>query len=216
VELFDYLTPEWRSVLADLKETINTIDSQLNGITINPKREFIFRALERSISSTRVVIIGQDPYPNPEYAMGWAFSVPKGVRPLPGSLRNIAKEISTDLDFPDFKPSDGDLTPWVEQGVVLLNRNLTTVSGKSLGHRNVDWIQITNRIVNRFLQESTLFILWGQKAQELSPLIPSQNRIEGVHPSPLSASRGFFGSRPFSRANSWLHERGYEPLDWRF
>lgn len=163
--LFDQLTAEWRDALADLRDVIDGIERELVGVTINPKRDVIFRALERPISSTRIVVIGQDPYPNPEYATGWAFSIPKGIRPLPGSLRNIAREISTDLDLPNYHPIDGDLTPWVEQGVVLLNRHLTTVTGKSLGHRNVvniDWTPITDRIVHRLLQESPLFILWDR------------------------------------------------------
>jgi len=213
LSLFDELTPEWQYELSSLKPQLAEISHRLSSTTSNPVQNNIFRAISQPIEHAKVVIVGQDPYPTAENACGLAFSVPNlPGRTLPPTLRNILTELDADVGNANIE--NGDLSPWQAQGVVLLNRILTTRPGKSLAHKDWGWQAITNAIVERLSSQGAIFILWGRFAQELSPLIPSQQRIESVHPSPLSAYRGFFGSKPFSRANKLLQDQGHTPIRW--
>ena len=163
----------------------------------------------------RVLIVGQDPYPTPGHPVGLSFSVAPDVRPLPGSLRNILQEYREDLGLP--QPQNGDLTPWTTQGVLLLNRVLTVAPGAPGSHRGKGWEAVTEQAIRALaLRDQPLVaILWGRDARTLKPLLAPHPCIESAHPSPLSAHNGFFGSRPFSRANALLAEQGAEPIDWR-
>ncbi|MEE2035447.1 uracil-DNA glycosylase, partial [Rhodococcus chondri] len=162
-----------------------------------------------------VLIVGQDPYPTPGHAVGQSFSVAPDVRPVPRSLANIYREYTTDLDLP--LPSNGDLTPWTERGVLLLNRVLTVQPGQPASHRGKGWEKVTEQAIRALVarQSPLVAILWGRDAATLKPLLDGVPTVESAHPSPLSASRGFFGSKPFSRANGLLVEQGGEPVDWR-
>jgi uracil-DNA glycosylase len=161
--------------------------------------------------------VGQDPYPTPGHAVGLSFSVAPDVRPLPRSLENIYKEYGTDLGYP--APATGDLTPWAERGVMLLNRVLTVRPGTPASHRGKGWEAVTECAIRALVARSQpmVAVLWGRDACTLKPMLDGSDcvAIESAHPSPLSASRGFFGSRPFSRANELLEKMGAEPVDWR-
>jgi len=177
----------------------------------------ILRAFSFPFESVRVLIVGQDPYPTPGHAVGLSFSVAPDVRPLPRSLDNIFKEYVSDLGYP--APSCGDLTPWAEQGVMMLNRVLTVRPGNPASHRGKGWEAVTECAIRALVArpQPLVAVLWGRDASTLKPMLTGATcmTIESVHPSPLSASRGFFGSRPFSRANDLLAELGAEPVDWR-
>ncbi len=176
----------------------------------------VLRAFTFPFDRVRVLIVGQDPYPTPGHAVGLSFSVAPDVRPLPRSLANIFTEYTADLGFP--APANGDLTPWARQGVMLLNRALTVRPGNPASHRGKGWEAVTERAIRALVARGTplVAILWGRDASTLKPMLgDGVGVIESVHPSPLSASRGFFGSRPFSRANQLLSEMGAEPIDWR-
>ncbi|OBI47334.1 uracil-DNA glycosylase [Mycobacterium kyorinense] len=182
-----------------------------------PAGQNVLRAFTFPFDEVRVLIVGQDPYPTPGHAVGLSFSVAEQVRPLPRSLENIFAEYTKDLGHP--APSCGDLTPWAQRGVMLLNRVLTVQPGKAASHRGKGWEAVTEcairALVNR--HKPMVAILWGRDASTLKPMLAGQDcvAIESPHPSPLSASRGFFGSRPFSRANDLLTQMGAEPIDWR-
>ncbi len=181
-----------------------------------PSGANVLRAFTFPFDQVRVLIVGQDPYPTPGHAVGLSFSVAPDVRPLPRSLENIFTEYGSDLGLP--KPSTGDLTPWSAQGVMLLNRVLTVRPGNPASHRGKGWEAVTECAINALVARGTplVAILWGRDAQTLKPMLGDRvGVIESVHPSPLSASRGFFGSRPFSRSNALLTEMGAEPIDWR-
>lgn len=181
-----------------------------------PAGSNVLRAFTFPFDRVRVLIVGQDPYPTPGHAVGLSFSVAPDVRPLPRSLDNIFTEYTADLGFP--QPANGDLTPWAQQGVMLLNRALTVRPGNSASHRGKGWEAVTERAIRALVARGTplVAILWGRDASTLRPMLgDGVGVIESVHPSPLSASRGFFGSRPFSRANALLAEMGAEPIDWR-
>ena len=181
-----------------------------------PTGENVLRAFTFPFEKVRVLIVGQDPYPTPGHAIGLSFSVAPDVRPLPRSLDNIFKEYATDLGHPP--PSRGDLTPWSEQGVMLLNRVLTVRAGTPASHRGKGWEAVTECAIRALVGRSQpmVAVLWGRDAATLKPMLTGAQcaTIESVHPSPLSASRGFFGSRPFSRANELLVQKGAEPIDW--
>ena len=186
------------------------------GRTYLPAGTNVLRAFQQPFDAVRVLIMGQDPYPTPGHAVGLSFSVAPNVRPLPGSLVNIFREYSQDLGFPP--PSNGDLSPWTERGVLLLNRALTTAPSKPGAHRGKGWEAVTAQAISALAQRGTALvaILWGRDAREVKPLLGSGVPcIESAHPSPMSADRGFFGSRPFSRANDLLARQGAEPVDWR-
>ena len=182
-----------------------------------PKGAQIFNAFDKcTFENLKVVIIGQDPYPTPGHPVGLSFSVAPEVRRLPPSLLNIFTEYSADLGFP--RPSNGDLTPWAERGVLLLNRVLTVQPGHPASHRGKGWEQVTEQAIRALVAregEPLVAILWGRDARTLVPLLGDVPSIESAHPSPNSAHNGFFGSRPFSRANHLLEELGGEPLDWK-
>jgi uracil-DNA glycosylase len=175
----------------------------------------VLRAFQQPFADVRVLIVGQDPYPTPGHPVGLSFSVAPDVRPLPGSLVNIFREYSEDLGHP--LPSTGDLTPWTERGVLLLNRALTVAPRKPASHRGKGWEEITEQAIRALAARGTplVAILWGRDARNLRPLLQGVPCIESAHPSPMSADRGFFRSRPFSRAGRLLEEQGAPPIDWK-
>ena len=209
--LFDQLHPEWQEELQEHKELIEEIDQFVQGCEITPYYDLIFRALNKPIDSTRVVIFGQDPYPKKGYAHGLAFSVDASVSPLPASLRNVFKELQSDVGIDRTK---GDLSDWCEQGVMLINRVLTTDVGQSLAHSHIGWEEITNSVALALGKRGVLAVLWGNSALELKKFFPDDHVIASVHPSPLSVYRGFFGSKPFSQVNEKLTNKGYPTISW--
>ena len=187
-----------------------------------PAGENVLRAFKQPFAAVRVLIVGQDPYPTPGYAVGLSFSVAPEVRRLPGSLVNIFREYSEDLGYPT--PTTGDLTPWAERGVLLLNRVLTVQPGKPGSHRGKGWEEVTDQAIRvlaarksagRVGGQPLVAILWGRDARTLAPLLEGIPTVESAHPSPYSAANGFFGSRPFSRANHLLEQEGAQPVDWK-
>ncbi len=184
-----------------------------------PSGENVLRAFKQPFAGVRVLIVGQDPYPTPGHAVGLSFSVGPEVRRLPGSLVNIFREYSEDLGYP--APATGDLTPWSERGVLLLNRVLTVQPGQPGSHRGRGWEEVTEQAIRALAARkgagdaAMVAILWGRDARTLAPLLEGIPSIESAHPSPYSAANGFFGSRPFSRANQLLEQEGAEPVDWK-
>lgn len=209
--LFDQLHSDWKLVLSKHKVLIDQIEERLLNIDCAPEFESVFRTLSRSIESSRVVIFGQDPYPSKGHANGLAFSVNKSVSPLPPSLRNIFAELASDVGV---ERLDGDLTDWFSQGVLLVNRVLSTEVGTSLAHSDFGWQEVTQSIAQELGKREVVAILWGKNAGELSSFFPAERRIESVHPSPLSAYRGFFGSKPFSRCNQILLSNNQNVINW--
>ncbi len=180
-----------------------------------PAGENVLRAFAAPLADVRVLIVGQDPYPTPGHPIGLSFAVDPSVRPVPRSLQNIYTELHDDLGIPT--PAHGDLTAWSRQGVLLLNRVLTVQAGVSGSHRGKGWEAVTELAIRALVARGTplVAILWGRDAGTLRPLLADIPVIASAHPSPLSASSGFFGSRPFSRANELLVAAGAEPIDWR-
>ena len=211
MQLFDQLHPQWQVELARHKNMIDTIDSYIVNTAVAPDYKLIFRALSRPIDSTRVVIFGQDPYPTKGVAHGLAFSVDSSVGKLPPSLRNIYKELQADLGV---TRSNGDLSDWADQGVMLVNRILSTEVGKSMAHNTLGWQQITESVAQLLGDRDVIAVLWGSSALELKKYFKEGSVISSVHPSPLSAYRGFFGSQPFSRINAKLREKGLKEVTW--
>ena len=215
--LFSLVPEPWRAALVPHEELINSIGSQLQiradkGERILPDRKWVFRALEIPPSQVRVVIVGQDPYPNISDAIGLSFSVPPRKSGLPGSLMNIQKEIITDIG--STTTSDGDLTRWADQGVMLLNRTLTVSAGESASHSSLGWSAVTETVVKHLALQGVIAVLWGNSARELATFFSEDHRVEGVHPSPLSAHRGFLGSKPFSQVNQKLLAQNQAPIIW--
>lgn len=218
--LTELVHPSWVEALAPVADQIAAMGEFLRtelaeGRGYLPTGDRVLRAFSQPLGDVRVLIVGQDPYPTPGHAVGLSFSVAPEVRPLPGSLRNIFTEYCQDLGHP--KPSNGDLTPWTERGVLLLNRVLTVRPGSPASHRGKGWEAVTDAAIRALVARDTplVSILWGRDAQSLKPLLAGTDVITSVHPSPMSADRGFFGSRPFSKANDLLNGRGAEPIDWR-
>jgi len=180
-----------------------------------PAGENVLRAFRQPLRDVRVLIVGQDPYPTPGHAVGLSFSVAPGVRPLPPSLVNTFREYAADLGYPP--PSTGDLSPWSERGVLLLNRVLTVAPGRPASHRGKGWEEVTEQAIRALAARDAplVAILWGRDARSLTPLLDGVPCIESAHPSPNSADRGFFGSRPFSRASALLEEQEAPPIDWK-
>ena len=180
-----------------------------------PAGKNVLRAFQQPFDEVRVLIVGQDPYPTPGHAVGLSFSVAPEVRPLPGSLENIFRELHQDLGA--HRPANGDLTPWTRQGVLLLNRALTTAPRRPAAHRGKGWEEVTDQAIRALTARGTplVAILWGRDARNLRPLLGPVPCVESAHPSPMSADRGFFGSRPFSRANALLADQNAAPVDWR-
>jgi uracil-DNA glycosylase len=179
-----------------------------------PAGQHILRAFNQPFADVRVLIVGQDPYPTPGHPIGLCFAVDRDVRPIPRSLQNIYRELRSDLGIEP--PEHGDLTAWTEHGVLLLNRCLTVAPGLSAAHRGKGWEAVTDQAIRALVARGTplVAILWGRDAQTLRPLLGDVPVIESAHPSPMSAERGFFGSRPFSRANELLVKQGADPVDW--
>ncbi|HET7533403.1 MAG TPA: uracil-DNA glycosylase [Nocardioidaceae bacterium] len=214
------VAPDWAEALAPVDDTIAAMGGFLReelaaGRTYLPAGDRILRAFERSLSDVRVLVVGQDPYPTPGHAVGLSFSVAPEVRPLPRSLVNIFRELYDDLGVGP--PTNGDLTPWADAGVLLLNRVLTVAPGAAGSHRGRGWESVTECAIKALAARGgpLAAILWGRDAQGLKPMLGGIPWVESPHPSPLSASRGFFGSRPFSRVNDLLVRQGGAPLDWR-
>lgn len=209
--LFEQLHPQWQQKLVSLKPLIQTIDAYVQQRDIAPSYDYIFRALSQPLDATRVVFFGQDPYPTFGHAHGLAFSVEKTVTSLPASLRNIFKELHSDLGV---TRSQGDLSDWCDQGVMLINRILTTDVGKSLAHEKLGWQEITTAVAQILGKNDVIAVLWGNSALELKSFFPDENVVSSVHPSPLSAYRGFFGSKPFSQVNAKLLLKGHNAISW--
>ncbi|MGO1320617.1 MAG: uracil-DNA glycosylase [Galactobacter sp.] len=210
---------DWLPVLLSLDSALGRIGDGLathltNEELILPRPELVLRSLTTAPRDVRVLIVGQDPYPTPGHPIGLSFAVESTVRPLPRSLNNIRKELQADVNAT--LPDHGDLSTWVDQGVMLLNRSLTVTAGQAGSHAGLGWSALTDAVVGHLgsLPGPPVAILWGRQAQQLKPLLGSHPVIESAHPSPLSASRGFFGSRPFSRANEALIGLGASPVDW--
>jgi uracil-DNA glycosylase len=219
-DLADVLGPGWSDALAPVHDRIRAMGTflraeQAAGRRFLPDGERIFAAFQQPFDAVRVLVVGQDPYPTPGHAIGLAFSVGAGVRPFPRSLQNIFREYQQDLGLPP--PTSGDLTPWVEQGVLLLNRSLTVAPGAPASHRGKGWEEVTEGAIDALVGRGgpLVAVLWGRDARALAPRLGAVPRVESPHPSPMSADRGFFGSRPFSRVNALLAEQGARPVDWR-
>ena len=212
MSLFDQLHLDWQGVLGGFRKDFDAIEIALIGEDIAPDYSYVMRALSVPIGSIRVVIFGQDPYPTRGYAHGLAFSVANDVSPIPASLTNIFKELKDDCGLDVGK--NGDLARWADQGVMLLNRVLTTRVGQSLAHENIGWQVITDEVARVLGAHKVIAVMWGKAAQELIPYFNENSIIQSPHPSPLSAYRGFFGSRPFSRVNGLLSEKGLKGIDW--
>jgi uracil-DNA glycosylase len=213
------VAPDWASALGPVDERIAAMGQFLRaeiaaGRSYLPAGDHIFRAFLRPLEDVRVLIVGQDPYPTPGHPIGLSFAVDAHVRPLPPSLRNIYLELGTDLGLT--MPAHGDLTAWADGGVMLLNRVLTVRPGEAASHRGRGWEEVTACAIEALARRGgpLAAILWGRDAQSLKASLGPVPWVESVHPSPLSAHRGFFGSRPFSRVNRLLEEQGGEPVDW--
>lgn len=218
--LTELVDPGWAKALDPVAGQITRMGEFLraeiaDGHRYLPAGENVLRAFSYPFDAVRVLIVGQDPYPTPGHAVGLSFSVAPEVRPLPRSLANIFTEYTADLGYP--APGNGDLTPWAQRGVMLLNRVLTVRPGLPASHRGKGWEAVTECAIRALAarDQPMVAILWGRDASTLKPWLDGAACIESPHPSPLSASRGFFGSRPFSRANELLQGMGAEPIDWR-
>ena len=218
--LTEIVTPDWAEALLPVEPKITEMGTFLRaeiaaGRSYLPAGENILRAFRQPMADVRVLIVGQDPYPTPGNPVGLSFSVAPDVRRLPGSLVNIFTEYSADLGYP--RPSNGDLSPWSERGVMLLNRVLTVEPGKPASHRGKGWEVVTEQAIRALAARGgpLVAILWGNDARNLAPLLGATPTIQSAHPSPMSADRGFFGSRPFSRADKLLQQQDGQPVDWK-
>ena len=216
--LSQLVDPSWLPALEPVEPIIHEIGQRIRaevsaGRGYLPAGANVLRAFSQPLPAVKVLIVGQDPYPTPGHAVGLSFSVAPGVKP-PKSLQNIFKELHDDLGLPI--PTSGDLTPWSERGVLLLNRVLTVSTGQAASHQAWGWEKVTEAAIKALVaRDSALVaILWGRQAQSLTPMLGNTPIIASAHPSPLSASRGFFGSKPFSRANALLEQQGVSPVDW--
>jgi uracil-DNA glycosylase len=218
-DLSELMAPDWAEALRPVADDIAAMgqflrDEVAAGRPYLPEGDLVLRAFAEPMADVRVLITGQDPYPTPGHPVGLSFSVAPDVRPLPRSLVNIFRELQDDLGLAP--AASGDLTPWSQQGVLLLNRVLTVRPGAAASHRRKGWEAVTEQAIRALVTRGgpLVAILWGRDAQGLRPMLGDVPTIESVHPSPLSASRGFFGSRPFSRTNELLLAQGSSPVDW--
>jgi uracil-DNA glycosylase len=218
--LHEIVEPGWARALAPVADRITAMGDFLRaelaaGRSYLPSGNNILRAFTQPFDDVRVLIVGQDPYPTPGHAVGLSFSVAPHVRPLPGSLINIFREYTADLGYPE--PSTGDLSSWTEHGILLLNRVLTVAPRRPGSHRGKGWEEVTDQAIRALgaRERPLVAILWGRDARNMAPLLKGRPCIESTHPSPMSAQNGFFGSRPFSRANEMLRSLGVEPVDWK-
>jgi uracil-DNA glycosylase len=210
----------WAQALAPVGPDIAALGERLRGEVAAGRRylpagDNVLRAFQRPLADVRVLIVGQDPYPTPGHPIGLSFAVERSVRPLPRSLANIYRELDADLGIPP--APHGDLSAWSDQGVMLLNRVLTVAPGAPASHRGWGWEKVTEHAIRELVARdgALVAILWGRDAANLRPLLADTPIIASPHPSPLSASRGFFGSRPFSQVNHLLEQQGAQPVDWR-
>ena len=217
--LHELLDGGWAQALAPVEPQVHAMGDFLRaevaaGRPYLPAPEHVLRAFTQPFDAVRVLVVGQDPYPTPGHPVGLSFSVASGVRPLPRSLQNIFRELVEDVGVD--RPIDGDLSPWCDQGVLLLNRVLTVAPGAPASHRGKGWEAVTEQAIRALVARGTplVAVLWGRDAQTLRPLLGDVARIESAHPSPMSADRGFFGSRPFSRVNAALAAQGAAGIDW--
>jgi uracil-DNA glycosylase len=218
--LTELVHPSWAAALEPVGGAVQGLGEFLRGELAAgrgylPAGAHVLRAFEQPLDAVRVLIVGQDPYPTPGHAVGLSFSVAPAVAPVPRSLANIYQELQADLGVP--RPSNGDLSPWAERGVLLLNRVLTVSPGKPASHRGKGWESVTAQAISALVARGgpLVAILWGRDARNLVPHLGQVPSIESAHPSPLSAHSGFWGSRPFSRANELLARQGAAPIDWR-
>ncbi|MCM3661929.1 uracil-DNA glycosylase [Georgenia satyanarayanai] len=217
--LADILDPGWARALAPVEDRVHAMGDFLRaevaaGRGYLPAGADVLRAFNRPFEDVRVIVVGQDPYPTPGHPMGLSFSVQPDVRPIPRSLVNVFRELVDDVGT--HPPTTGDLSPWAADGVLLLNRVLTVQPGQPASHRGKGWEEVTEHAIGALVGRGTplVAILWGNQAQTLRPLLGEVPVVASAHPSPLSASRGFFGSRPFSRANALLEEQNGRPVRW--
>ena len=222
MEFIAPLDPGWEAALAPQAAAFEQVGERLRarraaGEQVLPAPEHILRAFRQPFADVRVLVLGQDPYPTPGHPIGLSFAVDRHVRPLPRSLANIHRELHDDLGITP--PAHGDLSAWTDQGVLLLNRALSVRAGAPGSHRGLGWEQITEAAVRALCAHGTPLVglLWGADARRMAPLLTAAGAgvVESPHPSPLSAHRGFFGSRPFSRVNRLLEAAGADPVDWR-
>lgn len=216
------MAPDWAAALEPVDATIAGLEAFLTAETAAgraylPADDAVFRAFRAPLAEVRVLVVGQDPYPTPGHPIGLSFAVERDVRPLPRSLVNVYRELRDDLGVEP--PAHGDLTAWSAQGVMLLNRVLTVAPGAPASHRKRGWEQVTECAIRALVARAEAgtplaAVLWGRDAQSLKTLLGSTPYVESAHPSPLSASRGFFGSRPFSRVDELLVVQGGAPVDW--
>ncbi len=217
--LAELIDPGWATGLEPVADVVTAMGTFLRaeiaaGRSYLPAGNRILRAFERPLAEVRVLIVGQDPYPKPGHAVGLSFSVAREVRPIPRSLQNIYRELSADLGI---EPAPhGDLSAWADRGILLLNRCLTVQPGNSGAHRGKGWETVTDRAIDVLTarNQPLVAILWGKDAQTLRPRLGTVPIVASVHPSPMSADRGFFGSRPFSQVNDLLASQGAAPIDW--
>lgn len=216
----DVVGPGWAEALEPVRDRITALGDflraeQAAGRRFLPAGDRILAAFAQPFDAVRVLVVGQDPYPTPGHPIGLCFSVAPDVDPLPASLANIFREYCDDLGHPT--PACGDLTPWTRQGVMLLNRVLTVRAGAPASHRGKGWEEVTEQAIRALAARDRplVAVLWGRDARGLKPLLGDVPVVESAHPSPLSARYGFFGSRPFTRANALLEQQGADPIDWR-
>jgi uracil-DNA glycosylase len=217
--LADLVDPGWASALAPVEDDVHRIGTWLRDETAAgrhwlPAGSDVLRAFTTPFDAVRVLVIGQDPYPTPGHPIGLSFAVDPAVRPVPRSLANIYRELSDDVGVTP--PAHGDLRAWSDQGVLLLNRVLTVQAGEAGSHRGKGWEAVTDQAVRALVARGTplVAVLWGAQAGSVRPLLGDTPVVASAHPSPLSASRGFFGSRPFSQVNALLESQGAPPVDW--
>lgn len=223
--LKELMAPDWADALAGVESGLRGVlaflaDEEAAGHTVLPAPSNVLRAFRQPLAEVKVLMVGQDPYPTPGHAVGLAFSVDPHVRPIPRSLANIYRELEADLGIP--ARVHGDLSAWTGQGVLLLNRVMTVRAGAAGSHRRKGWEEITTAAVQAVAGRRApdgsrlplVAVLWGKDAESVRPLLPGVPAVSSAHPSPLSASRGFFGSRPFSRVNELLREQGAPGVTW--
>ncbi|MEY4618500.1 MAG: hypothetical protein RL101_686 [Actinomycetota bacterium] len=213
---FEQMHSSWQAALSDQRDLLAQIEQRVSiDSDVAPQLPLVMRAFTIAIEDVKVLVVGQDPYPTPGHAIGLSFAVAPDTKPLPRSLQNIMRELRDDLGKE--VSNSGEISRWSEQGVMLLNRHLTTSSGQSAAHFDAGWSRFTDaaiRVLNRARGNRMVAILWGNEALSLRGLLPDAQVISSAHPSPLSARRGFFGSKPFSRANEALRFVGEREIDW--
>jgi uracil-DNA glycosylase len=213
---FEQMHPSWQQALAGQRDLLDQIEANVStDAAVAPAMPMVMRAFEQPVDSVRVLLVGQDPYPGPGHAVGLSFAVAPEVSPLPRSLQNMMRELRDDLGRD--VSNGGDLRRWSQQGVMLLNRHLTTSSGTSAAHFDAGWARFTDAaisVLNRARGRKLVAILWGNEAISLQRLLTDVQVVSSAHPSPLSARRGFFGSKPFSKTNEALKFVGEQPIDW--